>query len=882
MSGDYSRNSFEPQRNFSAVRMQQGRVALDADWNEQGAIIERRARAQTVDLLGRRGVPRETADGFKVSIVTQGGRRMLKIGRGRMYVDGLLAENHGATPFTFDLAEPLAEGGTIGVLGEAIGQTIDYDQQPYWPTPDALASGDGPHLVYLDVWQREVTSIEEPALLEKALNGVDTTTRLQTVWQVRLLPNVTGGGGSLQLALAALTERTRPSAGRLTTEVDPTSLATDPCLIAMSGGYRGLENQLYRVEVHEGGKAGTATFKWSRDNATIVTTLTEIISGTTVRVASTGRDSVLNFKRGHWIELTDDRREFAQRAGAMLKIQDVDYENQRITFASAIPADLIPTGVMTDILAARRTRMRRWDQAGIVRDAAGAVVIDLDAAAAPGTIPVPAAANRLITLESGIRVAFDVEPADGLFRVGDFWTFAARAIDASAEKLDRAPSGVAHHYSPLALLRFPDEVLDLRAPLNPVVGSTQVLSVLHVDPIGRSRPLETGTELPASQFAEGFDILVPQKLDPDAVNDASVFVVSDIPFRAPGGPASGDAGAIVGYQQVVLSGDVSLRNDGVVDWRPLPQTATFLSDLLRRDVPRVRTVPFEREFQVFDYSGPASRWQLGPGNLVLQTAKNAGTRPDSTPGQSVMPTTAINRYVLKENAQYVGTTIETPNNGTAGIVYNWISEQEFSVFFCVHEATGGFSGFRSDVELFHADIRDGQILESSIRRVTVSRGQSVPVRISLDIKRASDGLHFGHSTALSGAPTSSSTNLEELFQRGRTFVKGSRLGVLTRGTGNARFTRLQVVYGNDPLVTLIPAGVASRILSRLVVKRSLLDASPRASAGSVFSSPVPEPDFETWFWLLPSLPRYYTYRYAGPLGFVGIGAERLIAEGGIA
>ena len=40
MSGDYSRESFDPRRHFSAVRMQQGRVALDADWNEQGAIVE--------------------------------------------------------------------------------------------------------------------------------------------------------------------------------------------------------------------------------------------------------------------------------------------------------------------------------------------------------------------------------------------------------------------------------------------------------------------------------------------------------------------------------------------------------------------------------------------------------------------------------------------------------------------------------------------------------------------------------------------------------------------------------------------------------------------------------------------------------------------------
>ena len=52
MSGDYSRKTFKPKRNYSGVLMQQGRVQLDADWNEQLAINLRRQRAQTVDTIG--------------------------------------------------------------------------------------------------------------------------------------------------------------------------------------------------------------------------------------------------------------------------------------------------------------------------------------------------------------------------------------------------------------------------------------------------------------------------------------------------------------------------------------------------------------------------------------------------------------------------------------------------------------------------------------------------------------------------------------------------------------------------------------------------------------------------------------------------------------
>ena len=34
-TGDITRSSFDPDRHYSSVRMQQGRVQLDADWNEQ-------------------------------------------------------------------------------------------------------------------------------------------------------------------------------------------------------------------------------------------------------------------------------------------------------------------------------------------------------------------------------------------------------------------------------------------------------------------------------------------------------------------------------------------------------------------------------------------------------------------------------------------------------------------------------------------------------------------------------------------------------------------------------------------------------------------------------------------------------------------------------
>ena len=169
MNGDYSRLTFDPSRNHSSVRMQQGRVLLDSDWNEQADLINRRTRAAIIDTFGRLHVA--SPEAFAISLGPGG----LMIGRGRMYVDGLIAENHGAGHPVWDpaLDELHGEGPT------------PYLRQPYLPDPPPVPASGGPYLVYLDVWQREITSIDDPGLTDPAV-GADTTTRLQTVWQVRI------------------------------------------------------------------------------------------------------------------------------------------------------------------------------------------------------------------------------------------------------------------------------------------------------------------------------------------------------------------------------------------------------------------------------------------------------------------------------------------------------------------------------------------------------------------------------------------------------------------------------------------------------------------------------------------------------------------------
>src|SRR4051812_22557359 len=163
MAGDYTRATFDPHRDHAGVLMQQGRVTLDADWNELVELVDRRFRAETVDALGRCYVSKETPNAFAIAL--SGGT--LTIGPGRAYVHGLLAENHGADPPEYD-----------AVLGEVRGTApLKYEDQPYLLDAANIAplptTGTGTYVVYIDAWEREVTYLQDGDLVEKAI-AVDT------------------------------------------------------------------------------------------------------------------------------------------------------------------------------------------------------------------------------------------------------------------------------------------------------------------------------------------------------------------------------------------------------------------------------------------------------------------------------------------------------------------------------------------------------------------------------------------------------------------------------------------------------------------------------------------------------------------------------------
>jgi Family of unknown function (DUF6519) len=559
MSFDISRKTFDAWKDYFGVVMQQGRVQMDSDWNEWLAELTRRLQAGTLDILGATGVPSTTPTAFQIG--TSGAS--VTIGYGRMYVDGILVENH-------------PPQGTVQwdpSLAEWSGPTqppLNYSLQPYYPAsyPGVSAlSGNGPFLFYLDVWQREVTYLQDPDLVDKAI-GIDTTGRYQTVWQVKSLP--LNGATDITCSNAAVdpVNQLPRSGGLLTNGVGAASpISSSPCSISLPTGYTGLENQLYRVEIHQGGIASsnppvtptpsnTATFEWSRDNASVATAVTAI-SSNVLTVQSLGRDHVLGFAAANWIEITCDALELTGQAGELHQIENIDPIANTITLDKAVASpSIVLNGQM---VPGNHTRIKRWDQGSIVYLSDGTVWIDLNAAGSTGDIPVPPS-DKALVLENGVTVRFDLLASPGeSFLIGDFWNFCARTADGSVEPLSSAPPrGIRHHYCRLAIVEFSPNgslISDCRRRFPSLANPS--LHVSYVS-IGSNRLSNDGTAA-ISSLSSGLNVVCDLPVSPAIVtqpptqfNSPICFLTVDLPTLVPGAADSPS------FARTVLAATVSV------------------------------------------------------------------------------------------------------------------------------------------------------------------------------------------------------------------------------------------------------------------------------------------------------------------------------------
>ncbi|OXY93537.1 DUF6519 domain-containing protein [Streptomyces diastatochromogenes] len=468
MHADLSRSTFRPERHYSAVVAQQGRVQLDADLNEQAAIQLHQTRTLAADLIGRHGGPSGSA-GFYIQYV--GGKLdidTLSISGGRYYVDGILCDADRPQPGT-----PVPDED-----GEEHPPPPTDAYWDYWSQPDAFrdpeqladrlpSPAQSPFVVYLKVWERAVSAAEDPALREVALGAAlpDTAVRAKVVWQVLPLTlselGIEDSEPSRKTVRDAFEEwakaQAAPSARLAARSERPEHADEDPCLVRPDARYRGPENQLYRVEIHAGGEAKEATFKWSRENGSVVFPVDEL-DGTWVQLATLGLDDKLDLDVGDHVEFTDTAYASRLEPLPLLRVEELDLPGRRVRL-SAEPDPHVGR------LPHLHPFLRRWDHHAGPRQKGRTTELKGGA--------VPVTEGEWLPLEDGVEVYF---AKGGGYRTGDHWLIPARTATGSVEwpadqarrPLLQAPAGIARHFAPLALVQGEGSTLDLRYAFGPL------------------------------------------------------------------------------------------------------------------------------------------------------------------------------------------------------------------------------------------------------------------------------------------------------------------------------------------------------------------------------------------------------------------------------
>jgi hypothetical protein len=686
MAGDITRSTFDPKKGYTSVRMQQGRLQLDADWNEQADIQNHLRRAYVTDMIGSgsgaskvdpiTGKPSETnfqlwlistqplpsgqgqdsgtaADPTAATDIAAAAETTpviepnstttidpsasgsgtkspatqappitdLVLLPGHFYINGILCESTPGSPFMVksvaakdvsvttlqvidsltidgqrlkkgdwlirdkspannansdDKNKPVYQEGwrirdidvktrILTVNGPPMGtdetlrRVITYSTQPDLPEAPPLEAGT--YLAYLDVWERQLSAIDDPTLREVALNVPDTTTRTKTVWQVKLQP------------LAPVTDESPEDVTALTQPVN--SPAWSPESVSQQWAefqnqnqfrdeYRGLApllnacarlctgtstngitanrlgNFLYRVEVHQGndgdadpfGKRSTVTFKWSRTNGSVVSPIKKL-EGDVIRIAKASQDVWADSQPGQWLELLTLAQELKGEPGILVPL--VRVSDTKIEFD---PARIIGGAIPDNV-----TKVRRWDH-----------TVDK---APQGAIPIQ---SEWIELESGIKVQFY---PNRTYRTGDYWLIPSRTATNDIEwpsdradedvtladnqgasvsqPLPQPPNGIEHQYALLAIVEVADvkdkdqkqqitQVIDQRVLFPPlqrtldtsggdIKGSLNITNNLTVGGTANIKDLEFQGEFTANRVkAEAFEI----RKNPTS-NDAESF-----------------------------------------------------------------------------------------------------------------------------------------------------------------------------------------------------------------------------------------------------------------------------------------------------------------------------------------------------------------------
>lgn len=279
---DLSRDSTDFRKRYAGVRMQQGRVLTDDDFNDAQRIDEEDMRRTRVDVIGPVGSPDA---GFLPKLpVVAGGKVSFTISAGSLYLGGLRLDNPADEPFHLQK------------------DWLNFDAA-FWPDPPA--AGSRIDMVWIEAWQQPVAAEEDSEKFEAALGSADTDVNVRTMRRVGMFTDV--GTEDCSVAWAAATAAWGPTTGTIAPDMEIATTArlrvtyvappvpADLCSPSTAGGYLGAENQAIRVQMTD-----ATHYTWGYDNAAPIyrvqvgTILRNGVVVTQVKLRSEPKDAV------HW------------------------------------------------------------------------------------------------------------------------------------------------------------------------------------------------------------------------------------------------------------------------------------------------------------------------------------------------------------------------------------------------------------------------------------------------------------------------------------------------------------------------------------------------------------------------------------------------------
>lgn len=352
------------------------------------------------------------------------------------------------------------------------------------------------------------------SLLERVKDDLDAWEKIQT----KIVETLADASAEKAWAKLIDTSHCALAAG-----VQESDTQTNPCAISTGSGYTGLENQLYRVEIHEGSEGNEgASFKWSRDNGSVIFPF-DVASvndnRTIILLTAQNLGSYYPVSKeewiGAWVEVRNDDDDLCGQPGILMRVIDVPSDTEMVLDGS------LNTSLWSN--KSQHPIIRRWDQR--------------DGATKAGAVPV--AENIWIDLESGVQILFE---KNGTYRVGNYWMIPARtdAADVEWPQSDGSPAflppaGICHHYARLAVLTVRTAsrnktivtgLHDCRAVFEPAAQNA-----LHVIGINwqNDGSLQFDESFSTHLLTVGFQIILDDAPDAWTINAASVIVTLELP-----------------------------------------------------------------------------------------------------------------------------------------------------------------------------------------------------------------------------------------------------------------------------------------------------------------------------------------------------------------